>query len=99
MIEREDFEHLNMDIIISKTMKHSIEKGWQSSGSQILEEKIRRGKTMAFHPSVDDAIQIKYYYRGDPQTSYIHWKDLKIDTNPPKSPPKPVLFDVKNLDI
>jgi len=97
MIRKDIKEKVN--VIFSKTMKHSIKKGWQSEGSQILAENIRRGKTIAFHPGVDDAMQIEYHYMGTRQTAYVHWRDLKVVNETPKSPPKPVLFDVKNLDI
>lgn len=98
MTERKDFKE-KMPVTLSKTMTHSIDQGWQSKGNRIVDNEIHNVKTIGFHPSVDDAMQIEYHYMGNRETTYVHWRDLMLVDQTPNTPPEPVLFDVKNLDI
>lgn len=98
MIKRKDLV-LGTPVKLKMTLKYSRDNGWQTTSGHLMQNSIEQGTIMKFHASVDDAVEISYFHLGNRFTTYVHWKDLQISEEISKVDPKPIFFDIKNLDI
>lgn len=77
----------------------SQEKDWQTKSSPLIKNNIKYGTIIGFHDTVEEALQIRYFWRGHMNTSYIHYKDLIVIDEIPETKVEPVLFDENNLVV